>query len=293
MLEAQGFTTTRVKVDGQGTIDPEDIGGAITEKTILLAVHHSNHEIGAIEPVREIGALARARGVLFYVDADASAGWLPLDARDWNASLLSFSPQRFYGPKGVGVLYQNRRAALAAILHGGDQERGLRPGVENVPAIVGAGAAAEIAGREMAQRSAHCARLQKRLWEGLRGRIPHLKLNGPEPGPRRHPATLNISSEFIEGEGQLLLCDMQGIAVASGSSCVSKSRQSSHVLAAIGVDPALARGNIIMSLGRDNTEEEVDYVIETFPKIVAKLRALSPTWEEHQKGLIASVIPPA
>ena len=293
MLEAQGFTTTRVKVDGQGTIDPEDIGGAITEKTILLAVHHSNHEIGAIEPVREIGALARARGVLFYVDADASAGWLPLDARDWNASLLSFSPQRFYGPKGVGVLYQNRRAALAAILHGGDQERGLRPGVENVPAIVGAGAAAEIAGREMAQRSAHCARLQKRLWEGLRGRIPHLKLNGPEPGPRRHPATLNISSEFIEGEGQLLLCDMQGIAVASGSSCVSKSRQSSHVLAAIGVDPALARGIIIMSLGRDNTEEEVDYVIETFPKIVAKLRALSPTWEEHQKGLIASVIPPA
>jgi cysteine desulfurase len=118
-------------------------------------------------------------------------------------------------------------------------------------------------------------------------------LNGPEPGPRRHPATLNISSEFIEGEGQLLLCDMQGISVASGSSCVSKSRQSSHVLAAIGVDPALARGNIIMSLGRDNTEEEVDYVIETFPKIVAKLRALSPTWEEHQKGLIASVIPPA
>jgi cysteine desulfurase len=148
-----------------------------------------------------------------------------------------------------------------------------------VPAIVGAGVAAEIAGREMEQRRAHCARLQRRLWDGLRAKIPRLKLNGPEPGPGRHPATLNISAEFIEGEAQLLLCDMHGIAVASGSSCASRPRKISHVLAAIGLDPALARGNIIMSLGRDNTEEDVDYVIETFPKIVAKLRALSPACE--------------
>jgi cysteine desulfurase len=263
------------------------MGGAITEQTILLAAHHCNHEIGTIEPVREIGALARERGIPFFVDADASAGWLPIDARDWGASLISFSPHRFYGPKGVGVLYQNRRAPLAAILHGGDQERGLRPGVENVPAIVGAGVAAEIAGREMGRRRAHCGRLQKRLWEGLRAKIPRLKLNGPEPGPARHPATLNISSEFIEGEAQLLLCDMRGIAVASGSSCVSKSRAGSHVLAAIGLEAALARGNVIMSLGQDNTEEEVDYVIETFPQIVAKLRALSPAWEDYEKGLAA------
>jgi cysteine desulfurase len=288
-LETQGFTTTWVKVDAEGMVKPEDVRDAITEKTILLAVHHCNHEIGTIEPVREIGEIARARGVLFYVDAEAGAGWLPIDAREWQTSFISFSPQRFYGPKGVGVLYRNRRAPLSPILHGGDQENGLRPGVENVPAIVGAGVAAEIAGREMARRSAHCARLQKLLWEGLRARIPHIKLNGPEPGPHRHPATLNISTEFIEGEAQLLLCDMRGIAVASGSSCVSKSRQISHVLAAIGLDPALARGNIILSLGQDNTEEEMDYVIDTFPKIVAQLRALSPTWEEFQKGSIAPV----
>ncbi len=281
-LEARGFACTRVPVDAQGAVNPGDIRAAITDKTILIAVHHVNHEIGAIEPVREIGALARERGIVFYVDAEASAGWLPVDARDWSAGLLSFSPHRFYGPKGVGVLYQNRRARLAGILRGGEQENGRRAGVENVPAIVGAGVAAEIAGRDLAQRRAHCARLQRRLWDGLRAKIPRLKLNGPEPGPKRHPGTLNLSAEGIEGEAQLLLCDMQGIAVASGSSCVSRSRKVSHVLAAIGLDPALARGNIVMSLGRDNTEEEVDYVIERFPKIVAKLRALSPDWKVHR-----------
>jgi cysteine desulfurase len=276
-LQGQGFACSRAPVDSEGAVDPGVIRSAITDKTILIAVHHVNHEIGAVQPVREIGALARERGIAFYVDAEASAGWLPVDARDWNAGLLSFSPHRFYGPKGVGVLYQNRRTRLAAILHGGEQENGRRAGVENVPAIVGAGAAAEIAGREMEQRRAHCARLQRRLWDGLRAKIPRLKLNGPEPGPGRHPATLNISAEFVEGEAQLLLCDMHGIAVASGSSCVSRSRKISHVLAAIGLEPGLARGSILMSLGKDNTEEDVDYVIETFPKVVAKLRALSPS----------------
>jgi cysteine desulfurase len=280
MLEAQGFTSTRVKVNGEGMLAVEDVRGAITDKTILVAVHHCNHEIGTLEPVREIGEMAQERGVLFYVDADASAGWVPINARELQASFISFSPQRFYGPRGVGVLYRNRRAALAPILRGGDQENGFRPGVENVAAIVGAGVAAEIAGREMAQRSAHVAHLQKRLWEGLRHKIPHMKLNGPKPGPHRHPGTLNISTEFIEGEAQLLLCDMRGIAVASGSSCVSKSREISHVLAAIGLEPALARGNIVLSLGKDNTDADVDYFIDTFPPIVAKLRGLSPTWEE-------------
>jgi cysteine desulfurase len=199
-----------------------------------------------------------------------------VDVRDWGASLVSFSPHRFYGPKGVGVLYQNRRARLAAILHGGEQENGRRAGVENVPAIVGAGAAAEIAARDLKRRRAHCAKLQRWLWERLSAKIERLTLNGPEPGPGRHPANLNISAERTEGEAQLLLCDMRGIAVASGSSCVSRSKKISHVLAAIGLDPALARANIIMSLGQDNTEEDIDYVIETYPQIIAKLRALSP-----------------
>ena len=163
---------------------------------------------------------------------------------------------------------------------------------ENVPAIVGGGLAAEIALREMPIRSAHVARLQQRLWTGLKAQIPFIKLNGPEPGPDRIQNNLNLSTEFIEGEGQLLSLDVAGIAVASGSSCVSKSLKISHVLAAIGLDHALAQGNIIMTLGKDNTEEEIDYVVETFGKIITRLRDMSPMWDEFERGVIDSVIAP-
>jgi cysteine desulfurase len=206
--------------------------------------------------------------------------------------LLALSPHRFYGPKGVGVLYRNRKARLVSILHGGVQEGGRRAGTENVPAIVGAGLAAEIALREMPARIAHTAKLQRRLWDGLKREIPYIRLNGPEPGPKRITTNINISTEFIEGEGQLLSLDMAGIAVASGSSCVSKSLKISHVLAAIGLDHALAQGNIIMTLGKDNTEEEMDYVVESFAKIVKKLRGMSPMWDEFERGVIDSVIRP-
>ena len=291
-LEKQGFTCTRVKVDAEGMVNPEDVRAALTDQTILIAVHHVNHDIGAIEPVKAIGAIANEKGIAYYVDAEASAGWLPIDVKDWGANLVSFSPHRFYGPKGVGVLYRNRKARLVSILHGGVQENGRRSGVENVPAIIGAGVAAEIAGRELAARSAHVAGLQKMLWEGLESKIPCIRLNGPKPGPSRVPTNLNLSTEFIEGEGQLLLCDMNGIAVASGSSCVSKSLKISHVLSAIGLDHALAQGNIIMSLGKDNTPEDVDYVLEVFPKIVTKLRGMSPMWDEYEKGIIDSAVSP-
>lgn len=292
-LEKQGFTCTRVKVDKEGVINPEDVRAALTDKTILIAVHHVNHDIGTIEPIAEIGKIANEKGIPFYVDAEASAGWLPIDVRAMGASLLSFSPHKFYGPKGVGVLYRNRKARLVSIIHGGVQEGGRRAGIENVPGIVGAGVAAEIAVRELPARMEKTARLQKRLWEGLKTSVPYLKLNGPEPGPKRISTTLNLSTEFIEGEGQLLLCDMNGIAVASGSSCVSKSLKISHVLAAIGLDHALAQGNIIMSLGQENTEEEMDYVVETFAgKVVSKLRDMSPMWDEFQRGVIDSVIAP-
>lgn len=291
-LEKQGFTCTRVKVDREGMLNPEDIRAAITDKTILIAVHHVNHDIGTIEPIAEISKIANEKGIAFYVDAEASAGWLPIDVKAWGVNLLSFSPHRFYGPKGVGVLYRNRKARLVSILHGGVQEGGRRSGTENVPAIVGAGVAAEIALQELSKRSTHTAKLQKKLWDGLKTKIPYIKLNGPEPGPKRVPTNLNLSTEFIEGEGQLLLCDMNGIAVASGSSCVSKSLKISHVLGAIGLDHALAQGNIIMSFGKDNTEEDVDYVIETFAKIVTKLRGMSPMWDEFEKGIIDSVIAP-
>ena len=291
-LEKQGFTCTRVKVDREGMLNPEAVRAALTDKTILIAVHHVNHDIGTIEPVAEIGRIAAAKGIPFYVDAEASAGWLPIDVQAMGANLLSLSPHRFYGPKGVGILYRNRKARIVSIIHGGVQEGGRRAGTENVPAIVGAGVAAEIALREMPQRIAHTARLQKKLWDELKTKIPYVKLNGPEPGPQRVSTTINISTEFIEGEGQLLLCDLNGIAVASGSSCVSKSLKISHVLAAIGLDHALAQGNIIMSLGKDNTEEDIDYVVETFGKIVTKLRGMSPMWDEFERGIIDSVINP-
>jgi cysteine desulfurase len=291
-LEKQGFTCTRVKVDKEGLINPEDVRAAITDKTTLIAVHHVNHDIGTIEPIREIGKIAAEKGIAFYVDAEASAGWLPIDVQAMGANLLSLSPHRFYGPKGVGILYRNKKARIVSMMHGGVQEGGRRAGTENVPAIIGAGLASEIALREMPKRIAHTAKLQKCLWDGLKTKIPYIKLNGPEPGPKRISTSLNLSTEFIEGEGQLLLCDMNGIAVASGSSCVSKSLKVSHVLSAIGLDHALAQGNIIMSLGQDNTEEDVDYVIESFEKIVKKLRGMSPMWDEFEKGVIDSVIAP-
>ena len=291
-LETQGFTSTRVKVDRQGSIDPAEVRSALTDKTVLIAVHLVNHDIVTIEPIREIGEIAGREGIALYVDAEAGAGWLPIDVQELGANLLSFSPHRFYGPKGVGVLYRNRRARLAGLLHGGGQENGWRAGIENVPAIVGAGVAAATALREGAKWSAHCLRMQQRLWDGLRAGIPYLQLNGPEPGPGRAPTNLNISTEFIEGESQVLLCDMHGIAVAGATGCVSKSIKASHVLSAIGLSRALAQGAVIMSPGKDNTEEEMDYVVETFAKIVGKLREMSPTWDEFEKGMMDSIISP-
>jgi cysteine desulfurase len=204
--------------------------------------------------------------------------------------LLSFSPHRFYGPKGVGVLYRNRRARLASVLHGGVQESGRRAGTENIPAIVGAGVAAEIAARELPQRVARTASLQRRLWEGLKAKVAYLKLNGPEPGARRLSTNLNLSAEFVEGEGLLLMLDMRGIAVASGTSCVSKALKVSHVLSAIGLDHALGQAAILLTLGKDNTDADIDYVLETLPQVVAKLRGMSPMWNEFERGMVDSAI---
>jgi cysteine desulfurase len=281
-----------VPVDTIGRINPEDVRAALTPKTALVAVHLVNHDIGTIQPVKEIAQVAKEKGIAVYADALAAAGWMPIDVQDLGVQLLTFSPHRFYGPKGVGVLYRNRKARVTSHIHGGVQEGGRRAGTENVPGIVGAGVAAEIAVRDMTRRVEHVAQLQKRLYDGLWKKITYIKLNGPEPGPLRICNTLNLSTEFIEGEGQLLLLDHQGIAVASGSSCVSKSLKVSHVLSAIRLDHALAQGNIIMSLGKDNTAEDVDYVIENFARIVERLRGMSPMWKEFEEGAIDSVISP-
>jgi cysteine desulfurase len=289
-LEKQGFTCTKVAVDSNGFVAPEAVRAALTDQTSLVAVHHANHDLGTLEPVRAIGELADERGIPFYVDAEASAGWLSIDVQAMGASLLSFSPHKLYGPKGVGVLYRHRRARLEGILHGGVQEGGRRAGAENVPAIVGAGVAAEIAARDLAKRGAHVARLQQRLWDGLRAKIPYLKLNGPEPGPQRLPTNLNLSAEFVEGEGLLLMLDARGIAVASGTSCVSKALKVSHVLSAIGLDHALGQAAILLTLGKDNTDTDIDYVLETLPQVVSKLRGMSPAWDEFQRGALKSAI---
>ena len=291
-LEKEGFTCTRVKVDSEGLVNPTDVAAAITDKTALICVHHVNHDIGVVEPIREIGKLAGEKGIPLFVDAVASAGWLSIDVQEMGVSLLSLSPHRFYGPKGVGVLYRNKRARLVSLIHGGIQEGGRRAGTENVPAIVGAGVAAELALHELPARIAHTGTLQKRLWSELKMKVSHIRLNGPEPGPNRISTNLNISTEFIEGEGQMLLLDTKGIAVASGTSCISKSLKISHVLAAIGLDHALAQCAIMISLGKNNTEDEIDYFLDTFIRIVHKLRSMSPMWDEFQRGTIASAIAP-
>jgi len=291
-LKKQGFNCTRVKVDPEGFVDPAEVRAALTEKTILICVHHVNHDIGTIEPIREIGEIAAGKGIPLFVDAVASGGWLPIDVRALGVQLLSLSPHRFYGPKGVGVLYRNRRARLTSLLHGGVQEGGLRAGTENVPAIVGAGVAAEVAARELPQRAAHTAGLQQRLWDGLKSRVEYVRLNGPEPGPHRSSTNLNLSVEFIEGEGLALALDLEGIAVASGPSCISHSLKISPVLTAIGLGHSLAQGNVLLSLGRENTTEEIDFVVDKFARAVARLRSLSPLWEDFQRGLADSLIKP-
>lgn len=283
-LAQQGFTVTRVPVDAEGFVEPAAIRAAITEQTILIAVHHANHELGTIEPIREIGALAGERGIAFFVDATATGGWLPIDVQAMGASLLSLSPHRFYGPKGVGVLYRHRRARLVGVQHGGDQEGGRRAGTENIPAIVGAGFAAEIAARELPKRMAHTARLQTQLWDAITKNIEFIRLNGPLPGARRMPTNLNVSFEFVEGEGLALMLDMNGIAVASGPACVTKSLKISPTLTAIGLPIELAKGNLLFSLGQENTTEDIDCAAYALAKAVAKLRGMSPSWDEFQRG---------
>jgi cysteine desulfurase len=285
-LEQQGFTATRVGVDAQGFVAPDAVRAALTDKTILICLHHVNHEIGTIEPVREVGQLAAERGLPMFVDATASGGWLPIDVQAMGASLLALSPRRFCGPEGVGVLYRHQRAPLAGLLPGGEQDGSRRAGTESVPAMVGAGTAAEIAARELPERIAHTARLQKQLWAGLHSRVPFLRLNGPEPGPRRISTSLSFCVEFVDGEDLRRVLGAHGIAVASEAIGVGKARQISHVLTAIGLDETLARCRLMLSLGKANTVEEMDYVAETFERIVGELRQRSPLWDDFQRGAV-------
>jgi cysteine desulfurase len=291
-LETQGFTCTRVAVDREGLVDPEAVRQAVTSETILIAVHHVNQDVGTIEPIRQIADVAEERGIPLFVDAAGSAGWLPIDVQAMGISMLSLSAHRFYGPKGIGMLYRNRRVRLASLIHGGDQEQGRRAGTENVPAIVGGGVAAEEAIRRLPERRLHTAALQARLWTKLKASTPFVTLNGPELGPKRISTNLNISAEFTEGEGQLLSLDMAGVAVASGASCVSKALKVSPVLQAMGIEAGLAEASVIFTFGKDNTEEEIDYAAATYKRVIERLRGMSPLWDEFQRGMIGSVMQP-
>ena len=289
-LESIGFTSTQVPVTSEGWIDPAAVDVALRADTILVCAHFSNLDIGTIQPIGALGKITSERGIPLFVDAVAAAGWLPIDVQSARIDLLACSPSRFYGPKGVGVLYRHRRARLHPIIHGGDQESGYRAGSENVPAIVGAGVAAELASHDLPTRCEHLRSLQTKAWRALSGNIRHLRLNGPAPGEHRHPANLNLSAEFVEGEGLALMLDAKGVAIASGAACVTKNLRIPPVLAAIGLPEGLAKGNVIISFGKDNTGAEIDYFVETFAKAVSTLREMSPLWDDFQRGVIKSEI---
>jgi len=280
-LEKSGFAVTYLPTDNQGLVSPDDVAAAITGETILVSIMHANNEIGTIEPIEEISRITRERGVLFHTDAVATTGWIPVDVRTLGVDALSFSGHQFYGPKGAAGLFVRKGVRIKPLIEGGIQEDGRRAGTENVPAIVGLGEAAEIATAEVANRMSHLAPLRDRLQNGLSEKIDHMVINGHPT--KRLPNNLNVSMWYVEGESMLLFLNMQGISVSSGSACTSRSLKSSHVLTCIGTDAAVANGTLLMSLGMGNTEEDIDYVIETLPPIVQRLREMSPLYEDMIK----------
>lgn len=266
--------TTFLGVDRYGLVDPEELRRAINEKTILVSVMQANNEVGTIQPLPELADICREKKVLFHSDAVQAFGKLETDVKKLGVDLLSLSAHKIYGPKGVGALYVKKGTRLHPLIHGGGHERNRRAGTENAAGIAGLGAAAELAaGERLAQRDRLTA-LRERLWQGIERNIPHVRRNGhPE---RSLPGTLNVSFEYIEGEGILLSLDMKGIAASSGSACTSGSLEPSHVLAAMGVPTEIAQGSLRFSLGRDNTEEQMDYTVEVLSRAVARLREMSP-----------------
>ena len=275
-MEKQGFQVTYLPVDMDGMINLEDLKNAITDKTILITIMFANNETGTIFPIAEIGKIAKERKVTFHTDAVQAAGKIPLDVNALNVDLLTISAHKLYGPKGVGVLYVRKGTKMKPMIHGGGQERNRRAGTENVTGLVGMGKACEIAMRDMDAESERLLRLRERLHKGLTQKIEHVKLNG-HPSMRLNN-TLNVSFEYVEGESLLLNLDMDGVAASSGSACSSGSLEPSHVLTAMGLPHEVAHGSVRFSLGRSNTEADIDKIIEIMPPVVARLRAMSPLY---------------
>ncbi|MBR3561496.1 MAG: cysteine desulfurase [Oscillospiraceae bacterium] len=287
-LENEGFTVTLLPVEPvTGLVTPQQVADAIGEDTALVTVMYANNEIGTVEPIAEIGAVCRERGVLFHTDAVQAAGHLPIDVRVQNIDLLSLSAHKFGGPKGVGVLYARRGVRLTNLIEGGAQERGKRAGTENIPGIVAMAAALEESAAHMDEASAHLIPLRDKLIAGL-ARIPHSALNG-DPD-KRLPGNVNFCFEGIEGESLLLLLDDKGVCASSGSACTSGSLDPSHVLLAIGRVHDVAHGSLRLSLGTDVTEAEIDYLIAAVADVVSYLRGMSPVWRDLQTGKRAYIL---
>lgn len=277
-LEKSGYEITCLPVDKHGWVNPDDVKNAIKPTTILVSIMFANGEIGTIEPIREISAVVKAKDIIFHTDAVAAAGNIPIDVADVAVDVLSMSANQFYGPSGTGALYVREGVRFLPLIEGGVQEGGRRAGTENVIGIVGMGKAAELAKSEMPQRTKQIQKLRDMLCDGLLEKISHIHINGHSTN--KLPGNLSVCIEFIEGESVLLFLDMQGIAISSGSACTSRSLKASHVIMATGVDPALAQGTVLFSIGRENTEEDVKRVLEKLPPIVERLRQMSPLYQQ-------------
>jgi cysteine desulfurase len=281
-LENDGFEVTYLPVDENGLVTPEQVRNAIKPNTILISIMFANNEIGTVQPIDEIGKIAKEKGIYFHTDAVQAVGNIPINVIDMNIDLLSLSAHKFYGPKGIGALYIRKGIKIASFIHGGAQERGRRASTENVPSIVGLGKAIELASKNVEQYNKKLLSLRERTIEEITKNIPFIKLNGDRN--HRLPGNVNFSFEFIEGESLLLMLDMKGIAASSGSACTSGSLDPSHVLLAIGLPHEIAHGSLRLTFGEDNTDEDVAYLMDVLPMIVERLREMSPLYETVKRG---------
>lgn len=277
-LEKMGFELTVLPVNAEGFVEVETVAKALRPDTILVSVMHANNEVGTIQPIEEIGKLVREHGAAFHVDAVQTLGKIPVNVNNLNVDLLTISGHKIYGPKGVGALYIRKGIRISPLMHGGGQEKKRRSGTENTPGIIGFGKACELAGQRMFEEAKRVKKLRDKLLTGIVERIEHVKVNGPL-GDLRLPNNVNVSIEFVEGESLLLSLDMLGIAASSGSACTSGSLDPSHVLLAMGLSHEIAHGSLRFTFGHQNTEEDVDYVLEHLPKITERLRMMSPLYD--------------
>lgn len=277
-LEKQDFNITYLPVNKDGLLDPSDVKKAITSKTILITIMHSNNEIGVIEPISEVGKIAKEHGIIFHTDAVQSFGQVPLNVNELNIDLLSVSSHKIYGPKGVGAIFIRKGTKMVSFIHGGEQERNRRAGTENVSGIVGFGKAVEIAMRDIHKESERLTKLRDKLIKGIMEKISGVKLNGHPI--KRLPNNVNLSIQYVEGESMILNLDMEGICASTGSACTSGSLEPSHVIMALGVSHEIAHSSLRLTLGKYITEEDIDKVLKILLEIVSRLRALSPLYKE-------------